>query len=266
MPPQYAPDLLEYTERLGQDDKPYRALNEPDFKKRALSREAPMVLVYRVASAMENVNTDPTVQSLTDFERARVLLALDRKKEAHEFYKKACEESDDSETRALSLIGMSNTISNFGESETLIIRAIEEEGYLDGYVYWATLYFNEKRYDETVDILKTGIRQGNVLCMGMLVHVYAGIHGKAPTKFESLLSDAARLAIASGIKDWWDEPFRQFNQQFFPRTKDGKVVNYVAVMEPLRKALDYTFGQVTQLSDPPADPTAGPGCESKEIH
>jgi tetratricopeptide (TPR) repeat protein len=245
MPPEYAQDLLDYTERLG-ENTPDEALQDPNFKKRALSREAPMVLVYRVASAVENVDTDPTVQSLTDFERARVLLALDRKKEAYDLYERAYEESGDTEIRALSLLGMSNSISNFGESETLIIRAIEEEGYLDGHVYWATLYFNEKRYDETVDILKTGIRQGNVLSVGMLVYVYAEIYGEDCIEFESLLLEAARLAVDSGIENWWDEPFRQFNQQFFPRTKDGKVVNYVAVMEPLRKAWDSDYNQTEE--------------------
>jgi|GEM_PF-6742997 len=269
MPPKYAPDLLDYAERLGQDDKPYRALQEPDFKRRALSREAPTALVYRVANAVEDIDSDPTVQSLSNFERARILFALGRTEEAYELYKMAYEESDDSEIGGLSLLGMSNTAHGFKERERLIKQAIDDEGYLDGYVYWAALYSNEKQFDKAIEILKTGIGEGNVLCVGMLAYVYVSVCERNPAELEGYLMDMVKFAKAAGIENWWDEPFRQFNQQFFAKTKDGKVVNFLAVMEPLRRAFDFIYNQREEgTGDPSPDvePTVGTGCESKEIH
>lgn len=238
--PQYAEDLVAYTEKLG-DGEPQEDLQEPDFKKRALSREAPAFLVYKVASAIENIDEDPVIKSLSDYERARIYQALGRKEEAKELYDKAHEESNDPETRGLSLLGMSNCVTNFKEKETLIERAINEEGYLDGYAYLGALYFNEKQHDEAERILKEGISKGVVLCVAMLSWMYMHIYSESSSEFHIRLWQMAALAESSGIANWQDEPFRQFNQQFLAKTVDGKTVNYMSVMEPLRKAVDLIF-------------------------
>ena len=247
--PEYAADLLEYAERVG-DDRPYKALEEPDFRARTLSKEAPMALVRHVAAAVESIDDDPVIESLSEYERARVFLALERNDEASELYSSAYESSDDPEIRAMCLCGMSNCLADFDEKKALIVRAIDEEGYVDGYMFLGGLYFNDGKVVEAVKTLKEGILKGSSLCIGTLLHVYICTHDDVNSPdFQRLMLEIPTLAEAGGIADWWDEPFRRFNQMFMAKDTDGHFINWIAVMEPARKIIDMLFRQQEEALD-----------------
>ena len=71
----YAPDLIDYYAELG-DKKPESVLADPEFTRRALSEISPSALVGAVAREIAPENIDSTIENLSKFERARVLMIL----------------------------------------------------------------------------------------------------------------------------------------------------------------------------------------------
>ena len=233
--PEYAKDLMDYLERIG-EDKPTKALNNPVMLRRALSKESPIALVGIVAQSLEDAANHPAVKELTEFERARVMSTLGRKSDAIALYKSAFKSSSDSVTRGVILINQANDEDDPCKREELLRKAIDEEKYNEALVHLGLFLEQNGRVDEAIQVLKESIKRGIILGIPVLGMLYYRI-SKNPEEDEEINLELIELARQGGIEDDFDFPFDKFDSQTILRSVDGKVLNMLGLSKPVREKL-----------------------------
>ena len=161
----YAPDLLDYYEELG-DKKPTVILADPEFTRRALSESSPSALVRAVASEIAPENINSTIENLSKFERARVLMILGEKEKASELFQEILAKSQDKITKGKTFANLAHMkigTMDFDEFEgpKALYKAATKEGYLAAYAQWAFALELIGRKDDAIYVAKAGLARGD---------------------------------------------------------------------------------------------------------
>lgn len=233
--PQYAPDLVDYLEELGEDGVPTKALSDPALLQRCLSREAPIVLVGRVAAGLEDVDSHPDIHALSTYERGRVMSALDRREDAVALYEEALAEDSDDETRGYLLVNLGNEVES-PYKEALFHLAIAE-GHHQAFLSLGMFFWKQGSNDRAIQALTEGVRSGVAECVPLLGEIFVRVYGNDSDGLGRALTVLYALARESGIPDVVETPFDQFATRLLVRPDAGeKPLNVVALQRPLLRA------------------------------
>lgn len=232
--PQYAPDLTDYLAKIG-EDKPTDALKDPELLQRALSKEAPIALVGKVAQALEDVDQHPAVTSLSEYERGRVMSALGRKQDSVTLYRQALESCTDPEARGQILVNLANDVDTPTEKEQLLRQAVEE-GYNEALVHLGMFLDHNGHTKEALQLLLDSVRKGVGLGIPTIGQIY--YKTKRGQELKTALAEVLALAQEAGIEDAANAPFDQFDSQALARSKmTNRFPNLLAISRPIRQAI-----------------------------
>jgi hypothetical protein len=236
--PKYAPDLTEYITKMN-DGTPDNSIKDPEFLRRCLSAEAPMVLVGKVADTIEDIDSSPIIAELSKYEQGRVMSALYRREDSVRLYKQALEDCEDPETRGYILCNMATDTPDKKVAEALLRQAVEE-GHKEACVHLGLFLHRNKRNDEAISYLEQGIQAGVALGVPILGEIYMlTLNGDQQTLAAANLIE---MALKAGIESPEDGAFGQLEAQSYVRTKSGSVFNILGKMAPIRAAIAKAFG------------------------
>lgn len=224
--PEFAPDLTEYLAEIG-EDKPTKALEDPELLRRSLSSEAPPVLVGKVAQALGG-DIDRYLASVefTAYERGRVMSVLGRKEHAVDLYRQVLESSQDSEVRGFALINMANDVGSPGEREKLLWQAVDE-GNAEAVVHLAMFLDKNGNTEAALCLLMDGVRRGVDIAIPVIGQIYCGT--KSGERLDAAMTELLIVAEKAGIEDVTVAPFDKVDSQSIARSREtGRCPNLLA--------------------------------------
>lgn len=239
--PSYEKDLIDYLASTGKRS-PTKALKNPVLLQRCLSGKAPMALVAKVANALReqlynivgielnpsrmDVANHPAVTGLSNYEKGRVMSALDRKEDSVPLYKQALETCTDPETRGLILVNLANDVAAPKEKEQLFRQAIQE-GYTEALVHLGMFLEHSGRTEEALKSLLESVQEGVSLGLPVIGRIL--LETKSGKELESAIAEVIALAQKAGIEDPANAPFDQLDAQTLARSKEGHLPNLLAM-------------------------------------
>lgn len=231
--PKYAPDLTEYLASIC-EDAPTEALANPDLLRRALSVDAPIGLVAKVAEALENIDTNPVVGALTLYERGRIMSALGRREESILLYKLALESCTDPKRRGQILVNLANDVESPEEKLQLLRQAVDE-GDNEALAHLGMFLNQIGQTEMALNILLASVRKGVSLGIPLIGEMY--FKTKSGEELVAALHELYDMAKAAGIEDPVEAPFQQWGSQTVAQSsKTGRIINILADWLRMRKA------------------------------
>lgn len=141
------------------------------------------------------------VQSLSHFEKAKVLTLLLKKDEAIDACNAAIAETNDPEKRGEIFVHLANLyyVDDPKKSEELLIKAIEVERSVEARVSLALLYLDKGDVQKAIDLLIVGIKNKEAKCVPALICAYANTIDD-PDQIEDLAMQVLATAGHNGLK------------------------------------------------------------------
>lgn len=150
---------------------------------------------------IEGTGNHPVIQSLSHFERAKVLASLLEKERAIDAYNAALSEANGGEMRGQILVNLATLYytSDPAKSEELLMKAIEVENCTEARINLALLYLNKGDVQKATDLLIVGIKNKEAKCVPALICAYANTVDD-PDQIEDLAMQILATANHHGLK------------------------------------------------------------------
>jgi len=159
--PEYAPDLVELLENLHRGELQVSdILADRNLLERCLKSDSPYGLV---ASVSQENGVDNLPESLTAYERARILTALGQNEEAIVLYKQALQTGENDVMNGRILINLAAITEDAVEKEALFLQAVDI--YAEAHEAYARFLFKEGKIREACDQVFIGIEAGHDLAI-----------------------------------------------------------------------------------------------------